>query len=221
MGLKQTAMRAAILAKPVVFAVGAAGTGKSLAAIYTALELLDRGKRGGVNRIVVSRPLVTVGEEFGHLPGTLTEKTDPYMRPIQELIRDSAHPALQDLLDPNDDHIQTLPIAMMRGLTFHDTVVLVDEAQNLRREQIKMLLTRLGQNAKIILTGDASQTDLKQGSSGLTHAVNLFRGDTDVEVIEFGVADILRHDFVGRAITAYAKDAEEYVASQQPPKRGK
>jgi phosphate starvation-inducible PhoH-like protein len=94
----------------------------------------------------------------------------------------------------------------MRGLTFHDTVVIVDEAQNLKREQIKMILTRLGENAKIILTGDTSQTDLKVGQSGLYHAVSLFQNDPAVEVLKFGIEDIQRHDFVGRVITAYFED---------------
>jgi phosphate starvation-inducible PhoH-like protein len=207
-------MRAAIIDKPVVFALGCAGTGKSLCATYTALELLDRGvKNGGVERIVVTRPLVTAGEEFGHLPGDLGDKVDPYMRPIIALLEDSNHPRLQTLLDGGKG-IETVPVALIRGLTFHDAIVLVDEAQNLRREQIKMILTRLGRNAKIILTGDTTQTDLKNGGSGLAEAAAMFKDDPAVEVITFGIDDILRHDFVGRVIQRYAEQDAKPVPSK-------
>jgi phosphate starvation-inducible PhoH-like protein len=210
-GERQDALHQSILEHKLTFALGPAGTGKTLVAVYTALDMLDKGlRRGGIEKVVVTRPLTTVDdEEFGFLPGDLNEKIAPFMRPVMELLKRSNHPKTQEYLYPREGGSQVfegMPLATMRGMTFEDCLFLIDEAQNSSRSQMEMALTRIGENCHTVVTGDPTQCDLKPGQSGLLHAVELFRDHPNVGVIEFTVDDVRRSDFVGDVIRAYAKD---------------
>jgi phosphate starvation-inducible PhoH-like protein len=212
-GLKQEALSKAILSHTVTFASGVAGTGKTAVSVFTALDLLDKGVRnGGIDRIVVTRPLVTVGSDFGFLPGDLKDKIDPFLRPVFDLVKESDHPKTQDWLYGDHSPLEGLAVEMMRGMTFHNCLVLVDEAQNLKHSQMQMLLTRVGENCRMVFTGDESQIDLKTGQSGFEHAMKILDGNDKVEHVHFTVDDVVRSDFVGDVIRAYADN---------PPPKGK
>jgi phosphate starvation-inducible PhoH-like protein len=186
------------------FGVGPAGTGKTfLAAAYGASLL----KRGQVDRLVVTRPAVEAGEKLGFLPGDLNEKVDPYLAPIWQ--------ALDDILGPDEvrrrrdkGEIEAAPIAFMRGRTLSHAFIIVDEAQNTSRLQMKMVLTRIGEGSRMVVTGDPSQVDLlNPRDSGLVHALRILDGVKGVGVETFKAEDVVRHAMVERIVRAYDADA--------------
>jgi phosphate starvation-inducible PhoH-like protein len=189
------------------FGVGPAGTGKTfLAAAYGASLL----RRGQVDRLVITRPAVEAGEKLGFLPGDLNEKVDPYLAPIWE--------ALNDILGPDDvrrrrdkGEIEAAPIAFMRGRTLAHAYIIVDEAQNTSRLQMKMVLTRLGEGARMVVTGDPSQIDLlNPRDSGLRHALRILDGVKGVAIQTFQAQDVVRHAMVERIVRAYDADAAKH-----------
>ncbi|WP_298100206.1 PhoH family protein [Brevundimonas sp.] len=200
---------ALLASRELTFGVGPAGTGKTfLAAAYGASLL----RRGQVDRLVITRPAVEAGEKLGFLPGDLNEKVDPYLAPIWE--------ALNDILGPDDvrrrrdkGEIEAAPIAFMRGRTLAHAYVIVDEAQNTSRLQMKMVLTRLGEGARMVVTGDPSQVDLlNPRDSGLKHALRILEDVKGVGVQRFEAQDVVRHAMVERIVRAYDADA----ASRRP-----
>ncbi|HLK24616.1 MAG TPA: PhoH family protein [Caulobacteraceae bacterium] len=187
-----------------VFAAGPAGTGKTFLAVAHGASLL---LSGAVDRLVVARPAVEAGERLGFLPGDLTEKVDPYMAPVWEALGDilGAEP-LRRRRDRGE--IEVAPIAFMRGRTLSHAFVIVDEAQNATRLQMKMVLTRLGEGARMAVTGDPSQIDLvNRDDSGLIHAISLLDGVEGVAVANFSSADVVRHPLVERIVRAYEAEA--------------
>jgi phosphate starvation-inducible PhoH-like protein len=192
----------AIGANTLTFALGPAGTGKTFLAIVMAVRAL---KNREVARIVLSRPAVEAGEKLGFLPGDLKEKVDPYLRPLYD--------ALGELLDDGvttryaeRGTIEVAPLAYMRGRTLSDAFVILDEAQNATREQLKMFLTRLGANSKMVVNGDDTQIDLPRGvRSGLLDIEELFSAIDDVAIVRLGTADVVRHPLVGKIVDAYAR----------------
>lgn len=197
----QKLFKEAIEDKKVAMAYGPAGTGKSYLAAHVALSLLDKAKKSGIYRIILSRPMVTCGEELGFLPGTTEEKTWPFLQPIHDIIMKTERDDLQELI--NSPRIKALPLALIRGVTIDNEILVVDEAQNIQHSLMKTILTRLGENGKIVLIGDTSQIDIKESKSGFMDAINRFKDDPDVGVVKFGIEDIQRSDFVGRVITSY------------------
>jgi phosphate starvation-inducible protein PhoH and related proteins len=186
------------------FGVGPAGTGKTFLAVAYGASLLMRGE---VDRLVVTRPAVEAGERLGFLPGDLTEKVDPYLAPIWEALGDimGAEPLRRRR---ERGEIEVAPIAFMRGRTLAHAFVIVDEAQNTSRLQMKMVLTRLGEGARMAVTGDPSQVDLMNGAdSGLGHAIRILDGVKGVAVARFQAADVVRHPLVERIVKAYDADA--------------
>lgn len=197
-----------------VFGVGPAGTGKTYLAVAVATSMLVQGK---VARIIVTRPAVEAGERLGFLPGDLTEKVDPYLQPIWDAFR-------QLLGGPQFERrraaqeIEIAPLAFMRGRTLSDAFVIVDEAQNATRMQMKMLLTRLGEGSRMAVNGDPTQVDLPRvDQSGLAHALRLLDGVEGVETVRFEAADVVRHPLVGRIVAAY--DADARAAAPPVPTR--
>jgi phosphate starvation-inducible PhoH-like protein len=186
------------------FGIGPAGTGKTFLAVAYGASLLLRGE---VDRLVVTRPAVEAGERLGFLPGDLTEKVDPYLAPIWEALSDlMGGEALRRRRDRGE--IEVAPIAFMRGRTLAHAFVIVDEAQNASRLQMKMVLTRLGEGARMAVTGDPSQVDLpNRHDSGLSHAVSILEGVKGVAVARFEAADVVRHPLVERIVRAYDADA--------------
>jgi phosphate starvation-inducible PhoH-like protein len=187
-----------------VFATGPAGTGKTWLAVAHAAQLFERKE---VDRIVLSRPAVEAGERLGFLPGDMREKVDPYLRPIYD--------ALYDLMDARiveralqTTEIEIAPLAFMRGRTLSNAAVILDEAQNTTAMQMKMLLTRLGENSRMIVTGDPSQVDLPSGqTSGLADAVRLLHGVEGIGHVSFSAADVIRHELVARIVEAYDRES--------------
>jgi len=188
---------------PLVFGLGPAGTGKTFLAVAHGAELLRSGQ---VERLVVTRPAVEAGERLGFLPGDLTEKVDPYMAPVWEAMnRILGAERLRRRRERGE--IEVAPIAFMRGRTLAQAFVIVDEAQNTSRLQMKMVLTRLGEGSTMAVTGDPSQVDLVDPSeSGLAHAVSILEGVEGVAIARFTTADIVRHPLVGRIVEAYDAD---------------
>jgi phosphate starvation-inducible PhoH-like protein len=187
-----------------VFGVGPAGTGKTFLAVAYGASLLMRGE---VDRLIVTRPAVEAGERLGFLPGDLTEKVDPYLAPIWEALSDiMGAEALRRRRERGE--IEVAPIAFMRGRTLSHAYVIVDEAQNTTRLQMKMVLTRLGEGARMAVTGDPTQVDLLNGSdSGLSHAIRILDGVKGVAVARFEASDVVRHPLVERIVKAYDADA--------------
>jgi phosphate starvation-inducible PhoH-like protein len=190
----------ALKSSELVVALGPAGTGKSYLAVAMAVTMLQAGQ---VERIILSRPAVEAGERLGFLPGDIKEKVDPYLRPLYD--------ALYDLL-PGDQvtkrletgEIEVAPLAFMRGRTLANAYIIVDEAQNTTPMQMKMLLTRMGENSRMVVTGDLTQIDLPLGvTSGLRDAVEILEGMQGVQFIHFGHADVVRHELVARIARAY------------------
>ena len=182
------------------FALGPAGTGKTYVAIALAVRAL---KNKEVRKIVLSRPAVEAGEKLGFLPGDMKDKIDPYLQPLYDALEDMI-PAvkLKEYMEANV--IQIAPLAFMRGRTLNDAVIVLDEAQNTTTHQIKMFLTRLGMNAKMIITGDITQIDLPRSTpSGLIHALKVLKGVPGIGHVEFGKKDIVRHPLVQRIVEAY------------------
>jgi phosphate starvation-inducible PhoH-like protein len=194
----------ALEAHPLVFGLGPAGTGKTFLAVAHGAELL---RSGAVERLVVTRPAVEAGERLGFLPGDLSDKVDPYMAPVWEaMTRILGAEPLRRRRDRGE--IEVAPIAFMRGRTLAHAFVIVDEAQNTTRLQMKMVLTRLGEGSSMAVTGDPSQVDLIDPSdSGLVHAVSILDGVDGVAVARFTVADVVRHPLVGKIVDAYDADA--------------
>jgi phosphate starvation-inducible PhoH-like protein len=198
--------------KELVFGIGPAGTGKTfLAAAYGATLLL----RGEVDRLVITRPAVEAGERLGFLPGDLNEKVDPYLAPIwQALDEIIGADAVRRRRDKGE--IEVAPLAFMRGRTLSNAFVIVDEAQNTSRLQMKMVLTRLGENARMVVTGDPSQVDLvNPRDSGLRHAVRLLDGVQGVGVGAFEASDVVRHPLVERIVRAYDEDAASTLGANR------
>jgi phosphate starvation-inducible PhoH-like protein len=189
--------------KPLVFGVGPAGTGKTFLAVTAAVEAL---RNGLVDRIVVTRPAVEAGERLGFLPGALEEKVDPYLQPIWDAFRNQMRDdELKQRREQN--RIEVAPIAFMRGRTLSNAFVIVDEAQNATIQQMKMVLTRLGQGSRMVVTGDPSQIDLPHvAMSGLDHALRLLGNLRRVEVVRFTGQDVMRHDLVAEIVEAYDQD---------------
>ncbi|MGZ5281548.1 MAG: PhoH family protein [Bacteroidia bacterium] len=183
-----------------VFAIGPAGTGKTYTSVAIAVRAL---KRKEVKRIIIARPAVEAGENLGFLPGDLKEKIDPYLRPVYDALDDMI-PA--DKLKQYFEHriIEVAPLAFMRGRTLNHAVVILDEAQNATHTQLKMFLTRMGPNAKFIITGDLTQIDLpKHGASGLLNAIHILKHVQGISVVELTVQDVIRHRLVRSIVTAY------------------
>ena len=186
--------------KDVIFAIGPAGTGKTYLAVAKAVSFLQQGL---VKKIILSRPAVEAGEKIGFLPGDMKDKVDPYLRPIYD--------ALYEMM-PYDKvekkimsrEIEIAPVAFMRGRTLHDAFVILDEAQNTSIVQMKMLLTRLGKNSKMVIAGDITQIDLPNNNeSGLIHAMNKLNHISDISFIKFTTVDVVRHKLVKKIIEAY------------------
>ena len=191
----------ALREKGLVFGIGPAGTGKTYLAVAMALSLMMRGE---VERLVLSRPAVEAGERLGFLPGDLREKVDPYLRPLYDALYDMM-PAerVNNCLSRGD--IEVAPLAFMRGRTLANSFVILDEAQNTTAVQMKMFLTRLGENSKMVVTGDLSQIDLPRGvESGLEQALQVVQRVEDTEIVRFSGRDVVRHQLVTRIVNAYA-----------------
>jgi phosphate starvation-inducible PhoH-like protein len=215
----------AIEQEDMVFGVGPAGTGKTYLAVAMAAAALLAKK---ISRIVLVRPAVEAGERLGFLPGTLQEKVDPYLRPLYDALYDLLEPARVDkMLERNE--IEVAPLAFMRGRTLNDAFIIMDEAQNTTSEQMKMFLTRMGNNAKAVITGDITQIDLPNPrKSGLVEAMNILDGVDGIRFIRFEDGDVVRHHLVQRIIRAYegfgrgqrelplAIDGEDEVRFSQP-----
>jgi phosphate starvation-inducible PhoH-like protein len=185
-----------------VFGIGPAGTGKTYLAVAYAAHLLERGV---VERIILSRPAVEAGERLGFLPGDMREKVDPYLRPLYDALYDVLPPEKVER-DIETGVIEIAPLAFMRGRTLANAFVILDEAQNTTSMQMKMFLTRLGENAKMVVTGDPSQIDLPPGvSSGLVEAERLLGGVEGIESVRFSAGDVVRRDLVARIVEAYDK----------------
>lgn len=184
------------------FALGPAGTGKTYIAIALAVAAL---KNKQCRRIILSRPAVEAGEKLGFLPGDMKDKIDPYLRPLYDALEDM-FPVLKLKELMESDTIQIAPLAFMRGRTLNDAVIVLDEAQNTTRHQMKMFLTRLGMNGKMIITGDTSQIDLPRTvQSGLLQALRILRGVNGIGIIEYEKKDIVRHPLVQRIVDAYER----------------
>ncbi|MGM9841124.1 MAG: PhoH family protein [Candidatus Limisoma sp.] len=184
------------------FALGPAGTGKTYVAIALAVKAL---KNREVRRIILSRPAVEAGEKLGFLPGDMKDKIDPYLQPLYDALEDMIpQNKLKEYMETNV--IQIAPLAFMRGRTLSDAVIILDEAQNTTTHQIKMFLTRLGMNAKMIVTGDITQIDLPHSTqSGLVHALRVLKDVKGISCVQFDKTDIVRHHLVQRIVDAYEK----------------
>jgi phosphate starvation-inducible protein PhoH and related proteins len=194
-----------IRANTITFGIGPAGTGKTFLAVAMAVAALSRRE---VNRIILTRPAVEAGERLGFLPGDMMAKVDPYLRPLFD--------ALHDMMDPErvSQHlergvIEIAPLAFMRGRTINDSFVILDEAQNTSPEQMKMFLTRLGFNSKVVVTGDITQIDLpRENVSGLVQVGDILDAVDDIEFVRFGGEDVVRHKLVQRIVEAYGEHSE-------------
>jgi phosphate starvation-inducible PhoH-like protein len=196
----------AIDTNTIVFGIGPAGTGKTYLAMAKAVQALQTKQ---VTRIILTRPAVEAGERLGFLPGTLSEKIDPYLRPLYDALHDMMDAeAIPKLMAAGV--IEVAPLAYMRGRTLNDSFIILDEAQNTTAEQMKMFLTRLGFGSKIVVTGDITQVDLPGGArSGLRAAVEILRGIEDIHFSELTSADVVRHRLVSDIVDAYARASEQ------------
>ena len=211
----QAAYIRALRAHELVFGLGPAGTGKTYLAVATAVDML---MSGAVERIILSRPAVEAGERLGFLPGDLKEKIDPYLRPLYDALHDML-PGDQVMKRIANGEIEIAPLAFMRGRTLAHSYVILDEAQNTTPVQMKMFLTRLGDNARMAVTGDPSQVDLPSGMrSGLTDALETLTGTEGIGIVTFDERDVVRHPLVARIVRAYdqrdRKQAETKRASR-------
>ncbi|MGH2840345.1 MAG: PhoH family protein [Solirubrobacteraceae bacterium] len=200
----------------ITFGIGPAGTGKTFLAVALAAAALSRRE---VNRIILTRPAVEAGERLGFLPGDLMAKIDPYLRPLFD--------ALHDMLDAEKvaaylerGQIEVAPLAFMRGRTLNDSFIILDEAQNTTPEQMKMIMTRLGFNSKMVVTGDITQIDLpKNEGSGLVVVGDILKGIEGIDFVRFGGEDVVRHRLVQRIVEAYAEHAESRTSELRPADR--
>ena len=196
----QTRYMHALASSDVIFALGPAGTGKTYVAVAQAVQMLIQGQ---VTRLILSRPAVEAGERLGFLPGDMKEKVDPYLRPLYDALYDML-PAEQVERRIASGEIEIAPIAFMRGRTLSDAFIILDEAQNTTPMQMKMFLTRFGQNSRMVVCGDPKQVDLPDiGKSGLADAVGRLEGVDGIATIRFSAADVVRHPIVGRIVEAY------------------
>ena len=195
------------------FALGPAGTGKTYLAVALAVRAL---KSREVRKIILSRPAVEAGEKLGFLPGDMRDKIDPYLQPLYDALEDMIPAAkLREYMD--NDVIQIAPLAFMRGRTLSDAVIVLDEAQNTTRHQLKMFLTRLGMGSKMIVTGDTTQIDLPRSTtSGLIHALRVLDGVRGIGRVDFGKKDIVRHQLVQRIVDAYEHYHEPVDETESP-----
>ena len=208
----QKLMVTAFQSNDMVFVTGPAGSGKTYTAIALAVKAL---KNRQVRKIILSRPAVEAGEKLGFLPGDMKDKVDPYLQPLYDALQDMI-PAgkLQEYLDTNV--IQIAPLAFMRGRTLNDAVVILDEAQNTTKAQLKMFLTRMGMNTKMIVTGDYTQIDLPSSQrSGLIDAMHILKGISGISFIAMDKRDIVRHKLVTRIVEAYERDERQNVGKSE------
>ena len=198
-----------------LLAIGPAGSGKTYTAIALAVRAL---KNKEIKKIILSRPAVEAGEKLGFLPGDMKDKIDPYLQPLYDALQDMVPAAkLKEYMELNI--IQIAPLAFMRGRTLNDAVVILDEAQNTTTQQIKMFLTRMGMNTKMIVTGDMTQIDLPQSqTSGLVQALRILKGVKGISFIELNKKDIVRHKLVTQIVEAYEKFDKEAKAEREKRK---
>ena len=194
-----------------IFAVGPAGSGKTYTAIALAVRAL---KNKEVKKLILCRPAVEAGEKLGFLPGDMRDKIDPYLQPLYDALEDMIPAAkLKEYMELNI--IQIAPLAFMRGRTLNDAIVILDEAQNTTVPQIKMFLTRMGWNTKMLITGDLTQIDLPSSQrSGLAHALRILRGTEGISIVEMNKKDIIRHKLVTRIVEAYERDQEASLSGK-------
>jgi len=196
----------------ITFGIGPAGTGKTYLAMAKAVQALQRKE---VDRIILSRPAIEAGERLGFLPGTLTDKIDPYLRPLYDALNEMMDPELVPKLLAAGT-VEVAPLAYMRGRTLNNSFVVLDEAQNTTPEQMKMFLTRLGFGTKMVVTGDITQIDLPAGASGLQLVTRVLDDIDDIEFIRLTSDDVVRHSLVGRIVDAYTKyDAEKQARAHE------
>ena len=195
-----------------VFGIGPAGCGKTYLAVVIGVMML---KKGEVERIVITRPVVEAGESLGFLPGDLKEKVDPYLRPLYDAFHDVLGVEVTEKMTARGQ-IEIAPLAYMRGRTLENAYVVLDEAQNTTKEQMKMFLTRLGENSKMIVTGDVTQIDLpKRITSGLVHVAEVLKAVEGIEFVEFDTVDVVRHPLVQKIIERYMSADEEASTSNK------
>ncbi len=200
----------AIEENTIVFGIGPAGTGKTYLAMAKAVQALQRKE---VTRIILTRPAVEAGERLGFLPGTLTDKIDPYLRPLYDALNEMMDPEIVPRLMATGT-IEVAPLAYMRGRTLNDSFVVLDEAQNTTPEQMKMFLTRLGFGTKMVVTGDITQVDLPQGASGLRLVTRVLDEIDDIHFSRLTSDDVVRHSLVGRIVDAYSEYDEQRTAAR-------
>ena len=206
----------AIREKMIVFGLGPAGTGKTYLAMAMAITAF---KNNEVERIILTRPAIEAGEKLGFLPGDLQSKVDPYLRPLYDALFDMlGAETYQKYLERGN--IEVAPLAYMRGRTLDDSFIILDEAQNTSCEQMKMFLTRMGFNSKMVITGDVTQIDLpRRSDSGLTRAMEILRGVEGIGIVEFDRRDIVRHPLVKQIVEAFDRSAA--VEAAPAPETGK
>ena len=187
----------------IVFAVGAAGTGKTYLAVAYAVSQL---KKGNIKKIIITRPVVEAGEKLGFLPGDLKEKVDPYLIPIYDALEEFLEKeSLGKLIEKGN--VEIAPLAYMRGRTLDNAIIILDEAQNTTKSQMKMFLTRLGFNSKMIITGDITQIDLPSNQgSGLVEATNILKKIKGIDIVHFIQDDVMRHPLVSKIIERYEEN---------------
>jgi phosphate starvation-inducible PhoH-like protein len=212
----QDAYMRALKRHSLVFGTGPAGTGKTWLAVAQAIQMFERKE---VDRIILSRPAVEAGERLGFLPGDMREKVDPYLRPIYDALHDLMDVRIVERALEQGD-IEIAPLAFMRGRTLANAAVILDEAQNTTSMQMKMFLTRLGENSRMFVTGDPSQVDLPNGQvSGLAEAVRLLNGVEGVGIVEFAAADVIRHELVQRIVEAYDRAGPDRSSLPREPRK--
>lgn len=202
----------AILSHDISFGIGPAGTGKTYLAVAAAVDAFERGT---VERIVLTRPAVEAGERLGFLPGDLTQKVDPYLRPLYDALFDlMGFEKSQRLMERQS--IEVAPLAYMRGRTLNNAFVILDEAQNTTPEQMKMFLTRIGFGSRAVITGDVTQVDLPKGvPSGLRHAAKILENVRGIAITRFNAGDVVRHPLVARIVEAYERAGENDEAPRR------
>ncbi len=200
---KQSDYIKALKENDIVMSIGPAGTGKSFLAVSVAVTLLMEKK---IERVILSRPAVEAGEKLGFLPGDMKEKVDPYLRPLYDALYELFGPEKIDKKIESGE-IEIAPLAFMRGRTLKNCVAILDEAQNATETQIKMFLTRIGENSKLVVNGDPSQIDLiRKSESGLLKSINILKNLSEIKIIKFDHRDVVRHPLVSKIITAYQKN---------------